>query len=57
MREMGVLKGEEKTGKGGHHWVYFPALDENGFKRFIVKTMIDSLMKSFPDETREAIRK
>jgi predicted transcriptional regulator len=57
MREMGVLTGEEKTGKGGHHWVYFPAMDESGFKQFIVKKMIDSLMESFPDEAREAIRK
>jgi hypothetical protein len=57
MREMGVLKGEEKTGKGGHHWIYSPAMDEPGFKQFIVKKMIDSLMESFPDEAREAIRK
>ena len=57
MREMGVLKGEEKTGKGGHHWVYYPAVDEDGFKMFIVKKMMASLLKSFPEETREAIRK
>jgi predicted transcriptional regulator len=56
MREMGVLKGEEKTGKGGHHWVYFPALDEAGFKRFIVEKMIATLMESFPEETREVIK-
>ena len=57
MRERGVLRGEERTGKGGHHWVYFPALDEAGFKGFIAETLITSLLKSFPDETREAIRK
>ncbi|MCX6654371.1 MAG: BlaI/MecI/CopY family transcriptional regulator [Candidatus Bathyarchaeota archaeon] len=57
LRELGVLTGEENTGKGGHHWVYFPAMDESGFKQFIVKKMIDSLMESFPDEAREAIRK
>jgi hypothetical protein len=35
MREAGVLKGVEKTGKGGYHWIYSPAMDEAGFKQFI----------------------
>jgi hypothetical protein len=56
MREMGVLKGEEKTGKGGHHWVYYPAMDEAGFKRFIAEKLIATLMENFPKETREAIK-
>lgn len=55
MREMDVLKGIEETGKGGYHWVYSPALDESGFQRFIVDKMITSLMKNYPEETREAI--
>lgn len=57
MREMGVLGGEEKTGKGGHHWVYYPKLDEVGFKRYIVEKMRDRLIDSFPNETRETIKK
>jgi hypothetical protein len=56
MREMSVFRGEERTGKGGHHWVYFPALDESGFKRFIAEKLIVSLLKSFPEETKKAIR-
>jgi predicted transcriptional regulator len=56
MREMGVLKGEEKSGKGGYHWIYYPAMDEEGFKMFIVKKMIASLLESFPEETRGAIK-
>jgi hypothetical protein len=56
MREMGVLRGEERTGKGGHHWVYFPAHDEAGFKRFIAENLISSLLKSFPEETKKAIQ-
>jgi len=56
MREMGVLKGDERTGKGGHHWVYFPAMDEVGFRKFIAEKLIESLVKSFPEETREAIK-
>ena len=32
IRERGILNGVEETGKGGHHWVYTPAMDESGFK-------------------------
>jgi Fe2+ or Zn2+ uptake regulation protein len=56
MREMGVLRGVEETCKGGHRWVYYPAMDEDVFKMFIVKRMIASLMESFPEETKEALR-
>jgi hypothetical protein len=55
-REMGVLSGKEETGKGGYHWIYFPKLDEVGFKTFIVERLITSLVESFPEETKEAIR-
>lgn len=55
MLDLGVLRGEDKTGKGGHHMVYYPAMDEEGFKRFIVEKLITSLMESFPEETRQAI--
>ena len=54
-RGMGVLSGKEESGKGGYHWVYFPNLDEVGFKAFIVEKMMTSLVENFPDETREAI--
>jgi hypothetical protein len=54
---MEVLSGEEVTGKGGHHWVYSPIYDEAGFKRFIVEKMLTCLMDSFPEGTREAIKK
>ena len=57
MREMGVISGEEKTGKGGHHWVYFPKLDEAGFKKYIVEKMLEILIRDFPDETRQTIKK
>ncbi len=56
MREKDVLSGEEATGKGGHHWVYFPKLDEIGFKKYIVETMLGSLMENFPEETKKAIK-
>jgi hypothetical protein len=56
LREMGVISGKDETGKGGHRWVYHPKLDEAGFKMYIVEKMMASLMESFPEATREAIR-
>ena len=56
MRETGVLKGEERTGKGGHHWIYYPAMYESKFKQYIASQLIESLMKSFPEETRHAVK-
>jgi hypothetical protein len=55
MREAGVLKGDEKTGKGGHRWIYSPAMDEAEFKEFIAKTILGNLMRDFPEETRKAV--
>ena len=55
MRMMDVLKGVEKTGKGGHHWIYSPAMDEAEFKEFIAKTILGNLMRDFPEETRKAV--
>ena len=57
MREAGVLKGEEKTGKGGHHWIYSPSMNEAEFKQFIAETILKNLMRNFPEETRGGPRK
>lgn len=57
MREMGVLKGEDRTGKGGHHWIYSPAMTEAEFKQFIAKTILENLIRDFPEETRKALHK
>lgn len=56
MREMGVLKGEEKTGKGGYHWVYTPAMDESGFRKYLATTLITVLLRDFPEETKNTIK-
>jgi hypothetical protein len=55
MRKMGVLKGEDKTGKGGHHWIYSPAMNESEFKQHIARTILESLLRDFPEETRAAL--
>jgi predicted transcriptional regulator len=57
MREAGVLKGVEKTGKGGHHWVYSPAMNESEFKQHIARTILENLLRDFPEETAEAVKK
>jgi predicted transcriptional regulator len=55
IREIGVLKGVERTGKGGHHWIYSPAMDEQQYKQYLTKTIIESLMRDFPEETRTTL--
>ena len=56
MAEEGVLRFEEVTGKGGHRRVYYPAMDERGFKVYIAKSVFESLMKDLPEETMQAFK-
>jgi hypothetical protein len=56
MREAGVLKGDERTGKGGYHWIYSPAMNEAEFKQHIARTILESLLSDFPEETRHAVK-
>ncbi len=55
MVDQGVLDYRSATGKGGHHRVYFPVLDERGYKKFLLKTMVESMRRDFPEETKEAL--
>jgi len=57
MREMGALKGVEKTGKGGYRWIFSLVMDESEFKQHIIRTILESLMRDFPEETVEAVKK
>ena len=56
MVDQGVLDYRSATGKGGHHRVYFPVMDERGYKKYLLKTVVESLMRDFPEETEEALR-
>jgi len=56
MVDEGVLDYEDRTGKGGHHRMYLPKLDESGFKKAVAKSVISSLMRDFPDETNEVLK-
>ena len=55
MVDQGVLDYRSATGKGGHHRIYFPVLDEREYKKHLLKTVVKSLMRDFPEETREAL--
>jgi len=57
MRQMGVLTGDDHTGKGGHHWIYKAAMDEASLKQFITEQILGSLIRDFPEETKTALRK
>ncbi len=56
MVDQGVLDYRSATGKGGHHRIYFPAMDEREYKKYLLKTVVESLMRDFPEETEEALR-
>jgi hypothetical protein len=55
MDEDGVLESRE-VGKGGYRPRYTSKMDEKEFIRYIVRTIIESLMRDFPRETLEALK-
>lgn len=44
-----ILIFEEKTGKGGHHRVYSPAMLWSEFEELVVDTFVAKLQKMFPE--------
>jgi len=56
MEEQGVLGSRDATGKGGHHKIYYPLMDEEGYVRYLIKTMVKSMRRDFPEETKEVIQ-
>ncbi len=55
MADQGVLGYRSATGKGGYHRIYYPIMDERGYKKHVLKTVVESLMRDFPEETKEAL--
>jgi len=55
MEDQGVLGSRDTTGKGGHHKIYYPLMDEEGYKKYLLKTMVESMMRDFPEETKEVL--
>ncbi len=56
MVDEGVLGFRVGTGKGGHHRIYITKLDESGYKKYIVRTLLESVTKDYPKETKEVIK-
>lgn len=55
MVDQGVLSFRDATGKGGHQRIYVPRLDERGYKKYVVRTLFESVAKDFPEATEEVI--
>ncbi len=56
MVDQGVLDYRSATGKCGYHRVYFPIMDERGYRKHLLRTVVESLMRDFPEETIEALK-
>ena len=56
MVDEGVLGFRDATGKGGHHRIYITKLDESGYKKYIVRTLLESVGKDYPKETEEVLQ-
>ncbi len=56
MVDEGVLGFRDATGKGGHHRIYITKLDESGYKKYIVRTLLESVSKDYPKETEEVLK-
>ena len=55
MVDQGVVSWRDATGKGGHHRIYYTKLDESEYRKYLVRTIIESLMQDFPEEAQEII--
>jgi hypothetical protein len=55
MVDQDVLGFRDATGKGGHHRIYVIRLDERGYKKYVVRTLFESVAKDFPEATEEVI--
>ncbi len=56
MCDEGVLAYVEETCKGGTRRKYSTGLNEEGFKKHIAKSVLESLLKDFPEQTIEAVK-
>ncbi len=55
MVDQGVLSWRDATGKGGHHRIYVTKLDEVEYKKYILRTVVQSMMTDFPQQTKEVL--
>jgi len=50
--EEGVLTYEERTGKGGHHRVYYPAMNKEEYSDYVIGSINDKLSSVFPHSNK-----
>ena len=48
MVDDGILDYEEKSGKGGYHRIYYPAMTREEFAKHVKKTIKEKLESTFP---------
>jgi predicted transcriptional regulator len=51
----GILDYEIHPGRGGMRSIYTPRMNKSEFKTYLAQTIIASLVKDFPEETRTAL--
>jgi len=56
LAEDGVLGFHMATGRGGYRRIYKSKLDESGYKRYIVETVLFALLDDFPEETKKVLQ-
>ena len=57
LRKQGILGYKGGTGKGGYRRIYYPLMNEKGFVKLLLKTIVESMQTDFPEETMEVIKK
>jgi predicted transcriptional regulator len=50
--EEGILTYEERTGKGGHHRVYYPNMNKEEFSAYVIGSINDKLSSVFPKSNK-----
>jgi len=55
MVDQGVLSWKDATGKGGHDRIYITNLDEVEYRKYILRTVVKSMMEDFPEQKKEVL--
>ena len=50
-----VSKLRARARKGGHHKIYYPLMDEKGYVKYLIKTIVESMRRDSPEATREVL--
>jgi len=49
MVDEGVLDFDDRTGKGGHHRLYYPKMNRDEFADYAVRQVVGGLVRAFPE--------